>query len=103
MQTANLFTDGAGRVLTMINGSMDTSSGTALLLLTLYKIFGYTTCWIIYGSLSLLIIFRTLFQLPKTTIPQVKTILRAVLNNTAEKASWKNLKFLSKISPCVVS
>ena len=73
MQTANLFTDGAGRVLTMINGSMDTSSGTALLLVSLYNTFGYRTCWIIYACLALFILARTLFQLPKTTIPQVSS------------------------------
>jgi len=70
MQTANLFTSGAGRVLTMINGSMDTSSGTALLLVTLYESFGFVTCWTIYASLAGFIIIRTLFQLPRTTIPQ---------------------------------
>lgn len=72
MQTANLFTSGAGRVLTMINGSMDTSSGTALLLVALYDAFGFVTCWTIYASLAAFILIRTLFQLPKTTIPQVR-------------------------------
>jgi LAT3 family solute carrier family 43 protein 3 len=69
MQTANLFISSHGRVLTMLNGAMDTSSAASLLLYAIYTALGYKMCFTIYGSLSILILIRTLFFLPKTQIP----------------------------------
>jgi len=47
MQTANLFISSHGRVLTMLNGAMDTSSAASLLLYAIYTALGYFGLYII--------------------------------------------------------
>jgi len=68
-QTGNLFVEARGKVISMINGAMDSSSSFALALYTIYSYAGYKTTFMVFGGLSILIIIRTLMFYTKTSIP----------------------------------
>ena len=68
-QSGNLFVEARGKVLSMINGAMDSSSSFALALYTIYSYAGYKTTFMVFGALSILIVIRTLLFYTKTSIP----------------------------------
>jgi len=70
-QVANLYNSSRGKVLNLFNGAMDSSSSSALILLLLYKQFGYRVMWMLYGIVAVYIMCRTLLLMPKMQIPYV--------------------------------
>jgi len=68
-QTGNLFVEARGKVISMINGAMDSSSSFALALFTIYSYAGFKTTFMVFGALSVLIVIRTLLFYTKTSIP----------------------------------
>jgi hypothetical protein len=72
MQICNLFAESRGKVLSLCNGAMDSSSASALLLYTIYSWSGsYHLVWICCASFISIAIYRTMFVLPKTRVPFV--------------------------------
>lgn len=68
-QTGNLFTEARGKVISMINGAMDSSSSFSVVLLLIFHNYGFDTTFSIFGALAILILIRTLLFYTKTSIP----------------------------------
>lgn len=68
-QSGNLFDESRGKVLSMINGAMDSSSSFALALFTIYSYAGFKMTFMVFGAFSILIVIRTLLFYTKTSIP----------------------------------
>jgi len=68
-QIANFFETKKGFVMNLFNGSIDSSSSAALILLTIYRALGYKTTWFMYGAIGFYLLARTLFLMPVSTVP----------------------------------
>merc|ERR1712227_147928 len=68
-QIANFFQTKKGFVMNLFNGSIDSSSSAALILLTIYRALGYKTTWFMYGAIGFYLLARTLFLMPVSTVP----------------------------------